>query len=110
MKIRPVGAKWFHVDRRTSIWIDMTKSVAFRNFTNASKTTWKRKWLNLGYSHRTALSKQSMKILSQQSVSKPVLQPTEHEAAVPKTTIHVRYNTVGFTSFRCDLKESSRRK
>jgi hypothetical protein len=34
MKIRPVGAELFHVDRRT----DKTKLiVAFRNFTKASK-------------------------------------------------------------------------
>jgi hypothetical protein len=34
MKIRPVGAELFHVDRRT----DMTKlTVVFRNFANAPK-------------------------------------------------------------------------
>jgi len=39
MKIHPVGAKMFHVDRRT----DMTKlTVAFRNFANVSnKLFWK---------------------------------------------------------------------
>jgi len=34
MKIRPVGAELFHVERRT----DMTKlTVSFRNFANAPK-------------------------------------------------------------------------
>jgi len=34
MKIRPVGAEFFHADGRT----DMTKlTVAFRNFANAPK-------------------------------------------------------------------------
>jgi len=34
VKIRPLGAEWFHADRRT----DITKLiVAFRNFANALK-------------------------------------------------------------------------
>jgi len=34
MKVRPVGAEWFHADRET----DMTKlTVAFRNFANVPK-------------------------------------------------------------------------
>jgi hypothetical protein len=38
MKIRPVGAELFHVDRRTDEWTDMTKLiVAFRNFAKAPK-------------------------------------------------------------------------
>ena len=42
MKIRPVGAELFHVDKKTHRWIDrythMTKLiVAFRNFANSPK-------------------------------------------------------------------------
>ena len=38
MKILPMGAELFHVDRRTDGQTDMTKIiVAFRNFTNAPK-------------------------------------------------------------------------
>jgi hypothetical protein len=35
MKIRPLGAKVFYVDRRTAM---MTLTVAFRDFAKASKT------------------------------------------------------------------------
>jgi hypothetical protein len=40
MKIRPVGAQWFHAggrdDRQTDVWTDMTKLiVAFRHFENS---------------------------------------------------------------------------
>jgi len=38
MKILPVGAKLFHVDRRTG----MKLIVAFRNFANAPKEAWKK--------------------------------------------------------------------
>jgi hypothetical protein len=38
MKIRPVGAKLFHVDRQTDRWTDKMKMmVAFQNFANVSK-------------------------------------------------------------------------
>jgi len=38
MKIRPVGAKLFHTNRRTDGLIDMTTTiVAFRSFANAPK-------------------------------------------------------------------------
>jgi len=38
MKIRSVGAKYFHADRQTERWTDMTKLiVAFRNCANAPK-------------------------------------------------------------------------
>jgi hypothetical protein len=38
MKLRPVGAEMFHVDRRMDGRTDMTKLiVAFRNFANAPK-------------------------------------------------------------------------
>jgi hypothetical protein len=40
MKIRPVGAEFFHSDRRTDGRTDMTKlTVAFRNFANTPKMT-----------------------------------------------------------------------
>jgi len=34
MKIRPLGAEFFHVDVRR----DMTKLIAFRNFANSPKS------------------------------------------------------------------------
>jgi len=38
MKIRPLGAEFFHADERTNGQTDMTKlKVAIRNFTNALK-------------------------------------------------------------------------
>jgi hypothetical protein len=38
MKIRPVGAEFFHADRRTDGRTHMTKlTVALRNFSNAPK-------------------------------------------------------------------------
>jgi len=42
MKIRPVGAQWFHAggrdDRQTDGWTDMTElMVAFRQFANSPK-------------------------------------------------------------------------
>ena len=39
MKIRPVGAELFHVNGRTDGQADVMKlTVAFRNFTNSSKS------------------------------------------------------------------------
>ena len=38
MKIRPVGAEWFHADVWTDRQVDMTKlTVPFRNFANAPR-------------------------------------------------------------------------
>jgi len=56
------------------------------------KKAWKRALLNLGYSHKTALSKQTMKKLSQRPVSKPVSRTKQHEAEVPKIVTRVSCN------------------
>jgi hypothetical protein len=58
MKIHPVGAELFHVDRRTDERRDMTKlTVAFRNFANAPNTCDQSELILIGIMHGNLANK-----------------------------------------------------